>query len=105
MMCVHGLSLFLSVMDTTRDGQPTTADFALALADGTTVTGPFEGLGDQWSVRLRGATPRQAAGVDILTLRRAQTRRPAFPTGEQIIFANSDRLPGKLLKLAGEKLH
>jgi hypothetical protein len=105
MMCVHGLSLFLSVMATTGDGQPTTANFALALADGTTITGPFERLGDQWSARLGGATPRQAAGVDILTLRRAQTRRPAFPTGEQIIFANGDRLPGKVLKLAGEKLH
>jgi hypothetical protein len=84
--------------------QSQSGDFTLTLADGKTVTGSLEELGDQWSVRLGGATPVQAAGADVLTLRRSQTLRPAFPAGEQIVFANGDRLAGKVLKLSGERL-
>src|SRR5262245_59234838 len=78
--------------------------FRLALADGTTAAGPFDELGDSWSVRLDGSPPRQVAGADVLTLRRAGAPRPPFPAGEQVVFTNGDRLPGHLLELAGERL-
>src|SRR5262245_21641649 len=78
--------------------------FTLSLADGTTATGPLEELGDQWSVRLGGATPRRAPGTEVVTLRRAGMRRPAYPLGEQVIFANGDRIPGKVLQVTDERL-
>jgi hypothetical protein len=85
-------------------GQSQTGDFTLALADGTAVTGPLVKLGNGWSVRLGGATPHQVAGAEVLTLRRSQSHRSAFSLGEQLVFANGDRLSGKVLKLTGERL-
>jgi hypothetical protein len=104
MMRLSGVLLLTAVLAALRGDQPGPGDFVVALADGSTAAGPLEELGVGWSVRLGGATPRQAAGTDVFTLRRSQTRRPGFPNGEQIVFANGDRLSGKVLKLTGERL-
>jgi len=78
--------------------------FVLATVRGETVTGPLEELGEDWSVALGGAKPGRGAGDDILSLRRARMPLPHFPEGEQVILANGDRLPGTVLRLAGERL-
>src|SRR5262249_53481901 len=104
MIRATGSLLLLAALAGAAADPPQVGDFTLALADGTTAPGPLEELGDGWSMRLGGATPRRVAGSEILTLRRAATPRPAFPAGEQVIFANGDRLPGRVVKLAGERL-
>jgi hypothetical protein len=79
--------------------------FTVSLADGTTLTGPFEALAEDWSVRLGGVGPRKVPGDAVLALRRAREARPPFPGGEQVILSNGDRIPGKVLKLIGDRLH
>jgi hypothetical protein len=78
--------------------------FALTLADGSTATGPLAAIGEAWTVQLGGAPPIQATGEQILDLRRRGVPRPAMPRGEQVIFANGDRLPAQVLKLSGDRL-
>ncbi len=78
--------------------------FALALADGTTATGPLLDIGAQWAVHLGGAPDIRAAGEQVLGLRRTGVPRPAMPRGPQVIFANGDRLPAQVLKLGGDRL-
>jgi hypothetical protein len=78
-------------------------DFIVELADGTNVTGPLIELAGQWSVRLAGAA-RPTDDNQIVTMYRAGTLRPAFPTAEQVIFANADRIPAQVQKLVGERL-
>jgi hypothetical protein len=103
---LFGLLAFLIVFA----GQVPAADksepspFVLTLADGTTATGPLVDVSAGWSVRLGGTTPRQVDGADVIALRRAQPARPPWPQGEQVVFANGDRLPAKVVKLAGERL-
>ena len=55
------------------------------------------------SVQLGGDKPSRTAGEDVLSLRR-QDVLPPLPLDEQVMFANGDRLPGQVIKLAGERL-
>ncbi|HZT80234.1 MAG TPA: NPCBM/NEW2 domain-containing protein [Gemmataceae bacterium] len=79
--------------------------FTLHTADGPPRTGPLHKLGDNWLVRL-SAEGGRAEGADVLSLRRADVPMPPFPDGEQLLFANGDRLPvsAEGLSLAGERL-
>ena len=83
-----------------RGAEPTPA-FVLQTAAGDTVTGPLRQVGDDWSVRL-GETA--AEGRAVVALRRAGTPLPLFPQGEQLLFGNGDRIPGRVLGLDGERL-
>jgi hypothetical protein len=85
------------------DSVPARDQFVLALADGTTATGPLVRIGAQWAVQL-GGLDRQISGEQVLSVRRAGVPRPAMPHGEQVIFANGDRLPVEILKLSGDRL-
>lgn len=78
--------------------------FILTRADGTTATGPLDALGPDWSIRLSGQPPPTAKGADLITLRRSEVHLPDPPEGEQVVLVNGDRLPGKVLKLQGERL-
>ncbi len=78
--------------------------FVLTLADGTTAAGPLATIGDGWAVELTGVPPVRAAGDQVLDLRRRGVPRPAMPRGEQVVFANGDRLPARVVKLAGDRL-
>ena len=78
--------------------------YHLTLTSGETLTGRLLELDVTWSVRLGDGSTRRVAGEEIVSLRRAGAVLPPFPVGEQIVFANGDRLPGKVLELAGERL-
>jgi hypothetical protein len=74
--------------------------FALDTASGKPIRGPLEELRADWSARVGGET----AG-DVVALRRAGTPLPPAPRGEHVVFANGDRLPGKVLALEGQRLN
>jgi hypothetical protein len=76
--------------------------FVLHTAAGKDVIGNLAGLGPDWAVRLGGAghTP----GEEVVSLRRAGSDLPSPPAGEQLVFANGDRVAGKVLNLKGDDL-
>jgi hypothetical protein len=78
--------------------------FEARAADGKAVRGPLRRLGPGWSVRL-GAEGGTVEGAGLLTLRRTDLPRPAFPTGPHFILANGDRVPAKGVRLDGERLY
>ncbi len=67
--------------------EPTSPVFVFQTADGKSLTGPRRQIGD-----------------DLVALRRADLAMPAFPGGEQLLFANGDRLAAHVIALAGERL-
>jgi hypothetical protein len=87
-----------------RDGEAPAPQFEARAADGKAVRGPLRRIGRGWSVRL-GAEGGTVDAAGLLTLRRTDLARPAFPTGPHFILANGDRIPVKAVRLAGERLH
>lgn len=81
--------------------QPT---FTLTLADGTTSSGTLEQIGENWSVRLGGAVPVQAIGMDAISLRRDKKAICLSPRTEQVILANGDRMPASVRELKSDRL-
>ncbi|HJT77521.1 MAG TPA: NPCBM/NEW2 domain-containing protein [Gemmataceae bacterium] len=81
--------------------EPSSPVFILRTADGESLTGPLRQLGDRWSVRLG---EHEAAGDNVVALRRDDLPMPPFPAGEQLLFANGDRLAAHVLGLRGERL-
>ncbi|HEV3203211.1 MAG TPA: NPCBM/NEW2 domain-containing protein [Gemmataceae bacterium] len=88
----------------TRENKPEPIPFLLQAADGKQHTGPLEGIGQNWSVRLGGKFAHQEPGENVLHLCKAGLPRPPYPKADQVIFANGDRIPGKILQLKGERL-
>ena len=82
--------------------EPLRPTFTLTLADGTSVSGHVEQIGDNSSIRLEGAKPREAA--EVVSLRRDKIPIAPQPRAEQIILANSDRLPATARELTGDRL-
>jgi hypothetical protein len=58
-------------------------------------------MGAGWSVRLGDA---RAEGTDVVALRRDGVPLPPMPAGEHVVFANGDRVPGRVGGLDGERL-
>src|SRR5229473_1520520 len=83
---------------------PTPPTFTLTLFDGATASGPLEQIDDHWSVRLGGAKPVQASGMQVIAMRQDKVPFPSLPKSEQVIFANGDRLPGSIRELTGDRL-
>jgi hypothetical protein len=81
--------------------EPAAPVFRLETAEGTPLTGPLERLDAGWSVRLGG---KQVEGGDVVALRRDGTPPSEYPGGEQLLFANGDRLAGHVTALEGERL-
>jgi hypothetical protein len=75
--------------------------FTLDTASGKPLQGPLRELGPGWAVRLGDG---RADGADVVALRRHGTSLPPPPLGEHVVFANGDRLPGRVGTLAGERL-
>src|SRR5205085_2311259 len=78
--------------------------FTLQSADGTTATGPLAELGKGWSVTLGGEKAATVAAGDLVSLRRPDLPLPPLPSGEQLVFVNGDRIPGRVVKLADERV-
>src|SRR5260370_30883438 len=73
--------------------------FTLTLADGTTPSGTLQQIGDNWSVRLGGATSVQATGLEVISLRRDKKANSLSTRTEHVILANVDRLPASVREL------
>ena len=99
MICLYSLTV-----RSFGEHNPEPISFLLQSTDGKNHTGPLEAIDEKWCVQLGGRNPYQETGDNILTLRQAGMPRPPFPEGEQVIFANGDRIPGRILKLTGDRL-
>src|SRR5580692_5694466 len=77
--------------------------FTVARADGSTVTGPLHDISATWSVTLGGKTPAQIEGTEVLSLRRTDKSLPPFPPEAQVLFANGDRLAGRVGEILRER--
>jgi hypothetical protein len=84
---------------------PEVGSFVVSRADGPAVSGPLLEVGEKWSVRLGGDRPATIEGDEIISLRRQGGILPPAPQAEQVILTNGDRIPAKLRKLTGDRLH
>ncbi|MFL5245275.1 MAG: NPCBM/NEW2 domain-containing protein [Gemmataceae bacterium] len=81
------------------------AQFVLHKTDGTDAAGKLDELESDWSLRLGGDHPTRAGVDDWATLRRLNVPLPSLSfQGEQLLFANGDRLAAKVLETAGGRL-
>jgi hypothetical protein len=78
--------------------------FTLHSAEGTPQSGPLQELGEDGSVRLAGPKPVHCEGSQALELRRSGHSLPPPPGGNQLIFANGDRVAADVLQLDGENV-
>ncbi len=77
------------------------ASFTIDTTSGKSVNGSLQELGPGWSLRVGES---RVAGSDLVALRRDGAPLPAGPTGEHVVFANGDRLPGHIDVLEGERV-
>jgi hypothetical protein len=81
------------------------ARFVLHTAAGKDQAGVLKQIGAGWKVLLlEGDEFARGSGEDLISLRREKTRLPARPSGEHLILANGDALPGEIVELVGENL-
>jgi hypothetical protein len=85
-----------------HSADPATPTFTLDTASGKSLKGPLRALGAGWSVRLGDD---RTDGGDVVALRRDGALLPPRPVGEHVVFANGDRLPGRVTDLDGQRLH
>jgi hypothetical protein len=78
--------------------------FVLNTAGGSTPTGPLSRLDADWSVQLAGPESGRIAGAEVVSLRQSGSSLPRYPVGEQVLFANGDRLQGTFELLADEQV-
>lgn len=78
--------------------------FRLDSAGPAPLTGPLQRIEPDWSVTLGGNAPGRVAGADFIALRRTDMPRPGWPPEPQAVFVNGDRLPGRLVAIAGDKV-
>src|SRR5437660_8883658 len=107
-MAIHRIALVLSVAmlaaRTLAADDLLAPAFHLRTADAVLQTAPVDRLDLDWSVHLGLANPRRIPGTEVLSLRRADLKLPHYPTEEQVILTNGDRLLGTIGKLTGERL-
>src|SRR5258708_7774479 len=78
------------------------APFVLHTASDKDHAGTLKQVGERWSVILfEGDEPTRVTGDEVVSLRRAKTPLPAPPSGEHLMLANGDRLPGTTIELIG----
>jgi hypothetical protein len=83
--------------------EPDATAFVVTKTDGTAQEGTLASIDPKWSIEL-GAQKNRLGAEEWVTLRRAHSSLPAFPDGQQVLFANGDRLAAQILQLSGERL-
>ena len=83
---------------------PHAPTFATTSASGEPLRGQVTKLQSDWSITLTGEKPGTVAGGDLISLRRAGAKLPAFPAGPHLVFANGDRLAGEVLAIEKERV-
>src|SRR5260370_1180498 len=100
----HMFGFCLAILTLSPADAPRVPAFMASAADGRSFLGKMEAMQKDWSVTLAGEKPGAIAGVDLISLRRADTKLPAFPVGPHIIFANGDRVAGEVLAIEKERV-
>src|SRR6516162_3574444 len=83
---------------------PHAPTFATTSASGEPLRGQVTKLQSDWSITLTGEKPGTVAGGDLISLRRAGAKLPAFPAGPHLVFANGDRLAGEVLAIEKDRV-
>ena len=83
---------------------PAATAFVVHKADSSTASAPLGTIDADWSITLADRPPTRVKGDDLLSLRRAETFLPPFPTGPQVLFVNGDRLAGTVRTIANESV-
>jgi hypothetical protein len=96
--------LVLSACGVLRAEPASALNFDLHTAEGAPARGALEKLDEAWNVDLGGTKPVRATGGEVISLRRVGLPPPAYPTGEQVLFVNGDRVPGAIERLGNERL-
>src|SRR5262249_47792441 len=78
--------------------------FTAFRASGPSLSGTLHALSATWSVTLAGKSQVSIEGADLLSLRRADRRLPAYPPEAQVLFTNGDRLAGQVDEIARERV-
>jgi hypothetical protein len=78
--------------------------FSALTASDDHLSGVLLEIDEGWSIKLGDPANKQIAGSELVELRRAGARLPAYPAGMQAILANGDRIAATSLKLNGETL-
>ncbi len=103
---VYSLAVLLQLVPISSSAEnPEGPTFIVSRADGSPISGPLLELGENWTVRLGGGKPTSVPGNEVISLRRNGRVLPPAPDGEQIILTNGDRIPGKLQRLVGDRVH
>ncbi|OAI50789.1 hypothetical protein AYO44_17500 [Planctomycetaceae bacterium SCGC AG-212-F19] len=83
---------------------PARLEFLVHSASGSPVKGQLKQIDEQWNVLPDAPKPVKIAGADLISIRRVDLPLPGPPAGQQVVFANGDRLPGAIGDLTGERL-
>jgi hypothetical protein len=78
--------------------------FVIHTAAGNPIKGTLKQIDDKWNVVLDTPQTVKVNGVDLIAVRAADASLPGPPAGQQVVFANGDRLPGVIGELNGERL-
>jgi hypothetical protein len=78
--------------------------FAIATAEGKSLSVPVHELNADWTLRAGDPETRLAPG-DWLSMRREGRKLPTFPTAQHLILVNGDRIPFESPRLDGETLY
>jgi hypothetical protein len=68
-------------------------DFVCHTVDGPLPAAPLGKIGEDWSVRLAGKTPRLVPGGDLVSLRRQAALLPDWPRQNFLLLTSGDRVP------------
>src|SRR6266404_6799340 len=98
------LGYCLAILSLSLADAPRAPTFTASAADGRSFKGKIEAIQKDWSLTLAGEKPGAIAGADLISMRRADTRLPAFPVGPHIVFANGDRVAGDVLAIEKERV-
>lgn len=66
--------------------------------------GVVEGMDTNWDVRFGGDIARTIEGSELISLRQKKVKLPPPPTAAQVVFANGDRLPGRVHTITAGKV-
>jgi len=98
------LTIFLTCASGAAEPRLAAPTFVLHKAEGPNVSGALQELGDGWSVAIEGRVLARVPGDQVVSLRRADKLLPPFPTGQQVLFPNGDRLAGAIGGIAKERV-
>jgi hypothetical protein len=91
-----------------QEGEQPPSVFQLTATDGSSQRGTLAQLDENGAVTLAADKTTTSSARQWLSLRRDKTPLPLHPTGNQIVFANGDRLPladGRRVRIVDNRLH